>query len=62
MARQHALPPRCRELRCVSDGDGLAPGQDQACILPLRTEHDTAPEPRGNQGIGSRSSHASSMP
>src|SRR5258708_24372256 len=30
MARQHALPPRCRELWCVSDGDGLALGQDLA--------------------------------
>jgi hypothetical protein len=36
MTRQNPLPPRRRELRCVPDGDNLAPGQDPASILRHR--------------------------
>ncbi len=61
MTRQDPLPPRRRELRCVPDGDNLAPGQDLAGILP-GTEHDAAAQSRGNQGASRRSSHSSSMP
>lgn len=61
MARQHALPPGRQELRCVPDGDGLAPGQDLAGILLLRTEHDAAAEPGDDQGTCSRSGHSSSI-
>ena len=61
MTRRDPLPPRRRELRCVPDGDNLAPGQDLAGILS-GTEHDAAAQSRGNQGASRRSSHSSSMP
>jgi len=61
MTRRDPLPPRRRELRCVPDGDNLAPGQDLAGILS-GTEHDAAAQSRGNQGSSRRSSHSSSMP
>ena len=57
---QYPLPPRCRELRCVADGDDLTPGQDLARIL-LGTEHDAAVQPWGKEGTCSRCDHPSSM-
>lgn len=46
-----------REMRCVSNGDNLAPGQDLADVF-LDTEHVTAAESWRIQSVSGRTDHS----